>query len=181
MAKRIGISKKTRFEVFKRDSFKCQYCGRSSPDVLLHIDHINPVANKGDNSLFNLITSCSDCNLGKGARVLSDDSAITKQKSQLDELNERRLQLQLLMEWRSELASLKLKTLEYAIQHYRELFNCMLTDYGKDILLHEIDQFGLSLILEAMDITSLKTNIEPNGRLRYMAGICWNKKREQNA
>ena len=31
--KRKTISKKTRFEVFKRDSFKCQYCGASAPEA----------------------------------------------------------------------------------------------------------------------------------------------------
>lgn len=64
---RIAISKKVRFEVFKRDGFKCQYCGRSAPDVILHVDHINPVSNGGNNDIMNLVTSCSECNLGKGA------------------------------------------------------------------------------------------------------------------
>jgi len=31
-AKRKSLSKKVRFEVFKRDSFQCQYCGASAPD-----------------------------------------------------------------------------------------------------------------------------------------------------
>ena len=47
MAKRKPISKKLRFEVFKRDSFTCQYCGKSAPDVVLHIDHIKPVKEGG--------------------------------------------------------------------------------------------------------------------------------------
>ena len=42
-AVRKAISKKLRFEVFKRDSFTCQYCGKSAPDVILHVDHILPV------------------------------------------------------------------------------------------------------------------------------------------
>lgn len=45
MAKRKSISKRVRFEVFKRDSFCCQYCGKSAPDVVLVIDHIDPVSN----------------------------------------------------------------------------------------------------------------------------------------
>ncbi|MDC4235638.1 HNH endonuclease, partial [Pasteurella multocida] len=67
---RTALSKKVRFEVFKRDSFKCQYCGKSAPDVVLHVDHINPVSNDGTNDIMNLITSCSECNLGKGAKTL---------------------------------------------------------------------------------------------------------------
>jgi len=43
---RKAISKKLRFEVYKRDKFTCQYCGRKAPDVILEIDHINPVAKR---------------------------------------------------------------------------------------------------------------------------------------
>ncbi|MFX5785200.1 HNH endonuclease, partial [Acinetobacter baumannii] len=48
MATRKNISTKTRFEVFKRDSFKCQYCGRCAPEVILHVDHIHPVSKGGE-------------------------------------------------------------------------------------------------------------------------------------
>lgn len=53
--RRKPITKKLRFEVFKRDAFTCQYCGRMVPDVILEVDHINPVANGGDNDIMNLI------------------------------------------------------------------------------------------------------------------------------
>lgn len=39
MAERKSLSKKTRFEVFKRDSFECQYCGAHPPSTILHVDH----------------------------------------------------------------------------------------------------------------------------------------------
>ena len=68
--KRVGLSKKTRFEVFKRDGFRCMYCGAHPPKVLLHVDHITAVAAGGKNDMDNLITSCEPCNLGKGARSL---------------------------------------------------------------------------------------------------------------
>jgi hypothetical protein len=70
MATRKSMSKKTRFEIFKRDGFTCQYCGAQPPDAVLVVDHINPVANGGDNDHLNLITSCEVCNQGKGARLL---------------------------------------------------------------------------------------------------------------
>lgn len=38
MAKRKGIPRSIRFEVFKRDMFTCQYCGRKAPDVILEVD-----------------------------------------------------------------------------------------------------------------------------------------------
>ena len=66
MAKsRKQISTRTRFEVFKRDGFTCQYCGGKPPAAILHIDHITPVSAGGTNDLANLVTSCKDCNLGK--------------------------------------------------------------------------------------------------------------------
>lgn len=71
MAKRIGISKKTRFDVFKRDGFACQYCGATPPSVLLHVDHIIAVANGGGNDSDNLVAACENCNLGKAAAPLT--------------------------------------------------------------------------------------------------------------
>jgi hypothetical protein len=69
--KRKSLSKRTRFEVFKRDGFKCAYCGRTPPDVLLHVDHVEAVANGGSDDPTNLITACADCNLGKAAVPLT--------------------------------------------------------------------------------------------------------------
>ena len=100
MSDRKSLSKKTRFEVFKRDSFTCQYCGKSAPTVLLEIDHIKPVSKNGDDDITNLITSCFDCNRGKSDRELSDDAVILKRKNQLDELQERREQIEMMMDWR---------------------------------------------------------------------------------
>lgn len=101
--KRIALSNKIRFEIFKRDSFKCQYCGRSAPDVVLNVDHITPVSKGGTNDVFNLITSCFECNNGKRSKKLTSKTEITKQKEQLDILNERRIQLEMLLEWKGSL------------------------------------------------------------------------------
>jgi hypothetical protein len=70
MTKRQGIGKGKRFDIFRRDGFTCQYCGRSPPEVVLHLDHIVPVIEGGDNDEMNLITACRDCNLGKGKKPL---------------------------------------------------------------------------------------------------------------
>lgn len=68
----MGLSKSVRFEVFARDSFTCQYCGRRPPDVVLECDHIHPQSKGGQDDLMNLITSCADCNRGKSAKVISE-------------------------------------------------------------------------------------------------------------
>ena len=141
MEKRKPLGKRIRFEVFKRDSFTCQYCGKSAPEVVLHIDHISPVAGGGTNDIMNLVTSCQDCNLGKGAKELSDKSIIEKQKQQLDELNEKRLQLEMLIEWREGLNCLidiqvdKLESIIYDgsysfSEHGRNSISKLLKRYG---------------------------------------------------
>jgi hypothetical protein len=62
---RRPLSKRLRFQVLQRDDFTCQYCGASAPDVVLHVDHKDAVAQGGGNDLANLITACFDCNMGK--------------------------------------------------------------------------------------------------------------------
>jgi hypothetical protein len=71
--KRKGITLKKRFEILKRDGFRCRYCGRSAPDVILNVDHKTPVAAKGGNEDANLVTACFDCNAGKSDRLLNQE------------------------------------------------------------------------------------------------------------
>ena len=62
------ISDKLRYQVLKRDNFKCCACGASpakDPAVELHIDHIVPWSKGGETVLDNLQTLCSRCNIGK--------------------------------------------------------------------------------------------------------------------
>lgn len=106
MAKRKAITKKTRFEVFKRDLFKCQYCGAEAPDVVLNVDHIHPVSKGGDNSITNLVTACFGCNSGKSDVQLDDDSAVKKQRNQIEELELRRQQLEMMVNWRRGLSEI---------------------------------------------------------------------------
>lgn len=63
----MAVTKRTRFEVLRRDSHTCQYCGAKAPDVTLHIDHVMPVALGGDDKPGNLVTACKDCNSGKAS------------------------------------------------------------------------------------------------------------------
>ena len=103
MPKRKPLSKKIRFEVFKRDMFTCQYCGAKAPDVLLEVDHIVPVKEGGSDDILNLITSCRNCNRGKSSVKLSDNTVIQKKQKQAEELQERREQLELMYEWHKQL------------------------------------------------------------------------------
>jgi len=64
--KRKSLSKRLRFEIFKRDGFKCLYCGATPAQKVLRVDHVKPVSDGGGDEVTNLVTACFDCNAGKG-------------------------------------------------------------------------------------------------------------------
>lgn len=66
----MSLGKKQRFDILKRDDFTCQYCGKKTPEVILEVDHVIPKSKNGSDDPENLVTSCFDCNRGKGAELL---------------------------------------------------------------------------------------------------------------
>jgi len=62
---RRGVTLKVRFQVLKRDEYKCVLCGNDAKSTLLVIDHKIPVVAGGTNDLNNLRTLCRECNHGK--------------------------------------------------------------------------------------------------------------------
>jgi len=59
----------TRFNVFLRDGFRCQYCGTRSRSEDLTFDHLVPRSLGGGTSWTNVVTACAGCNLAKGNRT----------------------------------------------------------------------------------------------------------------
>ncbi|NBX74482.1 MAG: HNH endonuclease [Alphaproteobacteria bacterium] len=59
----------TRFNVFLRDRFICQYCGQPHISHELTFDHVVPRSKGGRTTWDNVVTACSGCNLVKGARL----------------------------------------------------------------------------------------------------------------
>jgi len=57
----------TRFNLFLRDEFRCQYCGAKGD---LTFDHVIPRASGGVTSWENVVAACSKCNLKKGSKSL---------------------------------------------------------------------------------------------------------------
>jgi 5-methylcytosine-specific restriction endonuclease McrA len=69
--KKVKIPAKLRAEVLSRDDFKCQWCGRDSSDVQLHVDHIVAKSKGGLTEKRNLRTLCRDCNLGRNNKFFT--------------------------------------------------------------------------------------------------------------
>ena len=67
---RAKMSDSLRYDILKRDNFRCQICGSSASDgVKLHVDHIIPVSRGGKTATENLRTLCDRCNMGKSDKV----------------------------------------------------------------------------------------------------------------
>jgi 5-methylcytosine-specific restriction endonuclease McrA len=62
--------KLTRKEVFIRDDYTCQYCGRRGTD--LTIDHIVPRSKGGLHTWDNLVSACRSCNHRKGGKTVAE-------------------------------------------------------------------------------------------------------------
>jgi 5-methylcytosine-specific restriction endonuclease McrA len=62
----------TRFNVFLRDGFSCQYCGQVFHAENLTFDHVIPRCKGGRTTWGNVVTACSPCNLSKGDSLHQD-------------------------------------------------------------------------------------------------------------
>lgn len=151
MAARKSLSKTVRFEVFKRDSFTCQYCGAKAPETVLHCDHINPVAEGGTNEIMNLVTACAACNGGKGARKLDDRSAVERQRAQIEELEARREQLEMMLAWRDAAQAEAVDTVEEVANRIGERGGFWPNESGKADIRKWLKTYSLSEVLAAMD------------------------------
>ena len=180
--RRKPLSKKIRFEVFKRDGFTCQYCGRMAPDVVLEVDHINPVANGGENDIMNLVTSCQDCNRGKGKRKLSSKDEIKAQQAQLKELSAKREQLQMLIEWRKELESINNMQVDIVQDIFSECTGSAFTETGKKKIAKFIKKYGINEVCEAVQIYIDSYYDSQEDRFiknfETIGGICFNRERQ---
>jgi len=126
MAKRKGISPTIRFEILKRDNFMCQYCGVTGRESKLVIDHVYPIKHGGQNEPQNLITACQKCNIGKGARLLSNIlSPLPPVLAEKDE-EIRRLQIVVIKKYRTD----SIQFTKLAILLYDQLKQSGLSERG---------------------------------------------------
>ena len=173
---RKSMSKKLRFDVFKRDAFSCQYCGGHPPSSILEVDHIDPVANGGSNDMDNLITACFNCNRGKSATSLNVIPQSLASKAA--EVAEREAQVQ----GYHDVLEAKRDRLE--TQAWDVLDACGVdrtVGCSKDQFLSTkmfVEKLGFHEALEAMEIASAaKGGI--SRCFKYFCGVCWNKLRKQ--
>ena len=175
---RKSLSKKTRFEVFKRDGFVCQYCGAHPPTAILHIDHIKPVADGGTNHQDNLITACESCNLGKGARSLNEIPQSLKDKA--IEIAEREAQIEgynKILAEKAERVESQAWVVAAALCGKKHVDSF---DRANFISIKRfIDRLPLPEIIDSADIALARFPHHESARFKYFCGVCWNKVRNE--
>lgn len=172
--KRKAISKKTRFEVFKRDGFTCQYCGSHPPAVILHVDHIDPVANGGSNDQDNLVTSCESCNQGKSDRLLSDIPQSLQDKAALIVEREEQIKgYQRVMNDRRQRIEDECMEVVDVYERFNEGYT--LNDASLVTVRRFIEKLGMHEVVGAMERAYSNTKIRKGQEFKYFCGICWSK------
>jgi hypothetical protein len=167
---RINLSKKLRFEIFKRDVFTCQYCGAHPPAVILEVDHIVPVASDGGNDEDNLVTSCFDCNRGKAARPLDVAPMPLAEKAELVAESERQLK------GYNDILTARRERLDADVWTVFESLNGaekVPAEQYNSVLMF-VKRLGLHEVLEAADIAASK-QLRGSALFRYFCGVCWGK------
>lgn len=185
----MAVTPKVRFEVFKRDSFTCQYCGQKAPDVLLEADHIDPRANGGGDEILNLVTACIDCNRGKGAVPLDDSTAVEKKRAQAADLQERREQIEMMAEWYKGLLSADSAEVDAVQAVWEEATSGRWTfnDAGRKQVKSLLKKFGLAEVMESSRIAfdnyfryGEDGNVTPESfetAMSKVGGIAYNRKK----
>lgn len=171
---RSPISKKVRFDVFKRDGFQCSYCGaHPSEIVLLEVDHVHPVAEGGTNDIDNLVTACFDCNRGKGAEPLSSIPQSLEEKAAI--VAEREGQIRAYY----QILELQKERKDEEAWSVADIFMQRFADdsISRDRMISIrmfLERLNVFAVRESMEIACAKKyNEEP--AFKYFCGVCWNK------
>lgn len=173
-ADRQAIPKRLRFEVFKRDAFRCVYCGATPSDtVLLECDHVEPVAEGGPTEMDNLVTACRNCNRGKGAVSLSVVPQSLEDKA--TEVAEREEQIRAYYEILHARKERRDDEMWAVAQVYMDRFHedGIQRRYLASIRTF-LDRLDFPEVLEAMEI-SVDRQFSKGPAFRYFCGICWRK------
>lgn len=175
----MAVSKRLRYEIFKRDGHTCRYCGATAPDVKLTIDHVTPEALGGTDTPDNLVTACGPCNSGKTS---STPDAATVADVADDALRWAAAMKQAAEQFRQQ---------ETPKFEYRDAF---LTEWnrwhvGKDEAKkvplpsdwkQAMDRFRVAGLPawtwpDIVDIGMANEKVKPENTFRYCCGIAWNK------
>lgn len=183
----MSVSVRTRFEVFKRDRFCCRYCGGTPPKVLLEADHVVPRAAGGTDDEWNLVTSCQDCNRGKGATLL-EEGTLKPLSSSRAEMEERLDQARAYTEFVASHEMVVDQQVAMVFDAWARRFDAEIveTEAGPKWSFADAEdpwpeeksvrrflrKLPLEFLLEAVDIAASRIRYPGRDAARYFYGVC---------
>lgn len=169
----MSVSKRTRFEVLRRDNHTCRYCGATSPDATLTVDHVVPVALGGSDDPSNLVAACRDCNAGKAST--SPDSPLVADVQQ-DAL---RWAAAIQQAAKVMAADTQARTELNGTFHDLWVDMCAAwrrpSDWSDTLDLFRSRGLPQAEIVDAFWVMYGKSEMSSDQRWRYFCGICWRK------
>lgn len=170
----MALSKRVRFEILKRDDHACHYCGATAPDVVLHVDHVVPVALGGSDNPDNLVTACQGCNAGKAST--SPTEIVVEQVSEsnlrwAEAIKKAAEEMAGEIEDRTQRHAWFLEAWDLWDEDRRNL------SYNYATIIDNWLASGLpkSVILDCLDISLSRRNVAHDAVFAYMCGIARNK------
>lgn len=182
----MAVSKRLRYEIFRRDNHTCRYCGASAPHVPLRVDHVTPVALGGTDTPENLVTSCEPCNSGK--------SSASPDATHVADVSDTALKWSAAMQQAAD----NLRQQETPKDEYRDAFlaewNRWGTGEGEDRKAMELpgdwkpslERFRVAGLpawvwADIVDTAMGYDKVLPANKFKYCCGIAWNKVTELQA
>lgn len=167
----MPVTKRTRYEVLKRDNHTCRYC--HATDTPLTIDHVTPTALGGTDEPNNLVAACRDCNSGK---------ASTSPNAELvEDVREDALRHAELVRQAYEVLVERMGERDDYIEEFATAYTYQpLPDEWRNSIGRWFEMgVPIEILTDAADIACSKPEGQFRGsdRFRYMCGIVWNQVR----
>lgn len=164
----MAVTKRTRFEVLRRDNFTCRYC--RSTETELTIDHVTPVALGGTDDPDNLVAACRDCNAGKASST-PDNELVDDVAADAARWAAAIKQAAAALEQEAAARDAYVDAFVNAWPSYRHIPNSLIST------VEALYETGLpvSVMLDAALVATTARGIAD--RPAYFAGICWKRVR----
>lgn len=174
----MAVSKRTRYEVLKRDNHTCRYC--HATDSPLTVDHVTPTALGGTDEPSNLVAACRDCNAGKSST--SPDAAL------VEDVSQRAVEWARAIEAYNQAQMADRKKRNAYVRRFEKAWDRW--GYGTEGDRKRIPKpadwkptiwqfYGLGLPIgeleDAVEISASNQMVDLDRIFRYMCGVVWNK------
>lgn len=168
-------SKRLRFEILKRDGFRCRYCGVSAASAVLHVDHVVAESAGGEDVPENLVTACAACNGGKSNVGLDESRLSTTTVEDIQQNTEDiKAYLEACRAQKQARDGLHALAAEYYWENIGPLVGDRISPSLDGALLKIMEEDGLPMLIQGMEATYRKVSTQrmsATDAARYFFGV----------